>query len=54
VLDPSKKYVYVACQGGGVYGYAFDVSTGMLTALANSPFSAGSSPFWIAVAGKAQ
>jgi hypothetical protein len=46
--------VYVACQGGGVYGYAFDASNGTLTPLAGSPFSAGNAPMWVAVTGTAQ
>ena len=40
VFGPSRNSVYMACQGGGVYGHAFDVNTGMLTALPISPFSA--------------
>jgi hypothetical protein len=32
-------------------GIAFDASNGTLTPLAGSPFSAGNSPVWVAVAG---
>jgi hypothetical protein len=51
-FDPLKKYLYVACQGGGIYGYYYNAGTGALTPLAGSPFPSGNAPVWISVAGR--
>lgn len=49
-FDPSGEFVYVACQGGGVNAYAFDVTTGILTPITGSLFPAGNAPLWVASA----
>ncbi|HZT01058.1 MAG TPA: beta-propeller fold lactonase family protein [Steroidobacteraceae bacterium] len=49
-FSPDGKYLYVVDQntsGGSVSGYSIDPTTGVLTALAGSPFAAGSNPYWI-------
>lgn len=49
-FSPDGKYLYVVNQnssGGSVSGYAIDQTSGVLTALAGSPFAAGSTPYWI-------
>jgi 6-phosphogluconolactonase (cycloisomerase 2 family) len=52
-FDPSGKFVYTACNGGGIYGYEFDAMTGVLTQIPGSPSAAGNAPMWIA-GGKVQ
>ena len=50
-FSPDGKYLYVVDQnssGGSVSGYSIDPTSGVLTALAGSPFAAGSTPYWIA------
>ena len=50
-FSPDGKYLYVVDQnssGGAVSGYSIDPTSGVLTALAGSPFAAGSTPYWIA------
>jgi len=53
-IDPDGKFVYVANQGmvggsGNISAYAMDSSTGALTAVAGSPFTAGSNPQFVAI-----
>lgn len=50
-FSPDGKYLYVVDQNtsaGAVSGYSIDPTSGVLTALAGSPFAAGSNPYWIA------
>ena len=49
-VDPTSNFVYVACSGpwpafdNTVFAYAINSSTGALTAIAGSPFAAGTKP----------
>ncbi|MBI4197026.1 MAG: beta-propeller fold lactonase family protein [Deltaproteobacteria bacterium] len=49
-LDPTGKFLYVVNPGSNnISGFTVNSSTGALTAISGSPFSAGSSPFDIRV-----
>ncbi|MGA9417690.1 MAG: beta-propeller fold lactonase family protein [Candidatus Cybelea sp.] len=53
-IDPNGKFAYVACtgygySGSGVSAYTIDSSTGVLTAVAGSPFRAGDLPEGVAI-----
>ncbi len=47
-ISPNVKFAYVA-EGSGVSGYTVDATTGNLTAVAGSPFAAGTNPSGVAV-----
>jgi len=44
VIDPSGQFLYLIDPSAGVYAYAINRNTGALTAVAGSPFEAGSVP----------
>ena len=49
-VDPSAKFAYVANDGSGtVSAFTFNSSTGVLTAVAGSPFTAGLLPDFLAI-----
>jgi 6-phosphogluconolactonase (cycloisomerase 2 family) len=41
IVDPSGQYLYVACRGdGNIWAFSINTATGVLTAVAGSPFAA--------------
>lgn len=52
-VDPTGRFVYVACQNGPIYGglsaYSIDVVSGSLTEIAGSPYPAGPEPSGVVV-----
>ncbi len=60
-VDPSGRFAYVAnacdsspdCSAGDVSAYTINSSTGALSAVAGSPFAAGTNPISVAIAGQA-
>lgn len=59
-IDPSGKFVYVADQGaspgfaGKVWAFSLDLTTGALTPVSSSPFSAGTATASVAITGEIQ
>ena len=49
-IDSTGRFLYVADQGCGlVTGYSIDPTTGALTEIAGSPFTAGNQPYGVAI-----
>jgi len=53
-VDPAGKFAYVANNGGGVSAYTINATTGALTAVAGSPFTAGTIPRSVTTTGTIQ
>lgn len=53
-IDPTAPFAYVASKGGAeVYGYSINATTGLLTAVPNSPISAGLQPIFVSISPEA-
>ncbi|HET6465551.1 MAG TPA: beta-propeller fold lactonase family protein, partial [Nitrospiria bacterium] len=53
-VDPSAQFVYVANSSSNVSAYTIDQTTGALTDVSGSPFTAGTDPLSLSVSGTIQ